>query len=81
MELYYTDNDTEILDLMADNGIALDDNADRVLSFLLDGNLHLVLYCSAPGDKGFMMYRIDAISENWDRLSELKQDYISCSLV
>jgi hypothetical protein len=71
--IYVSQNDREILDYITDAGIKhSDDNKDRVFTFLFNDHFHLVIFFSSPGDKGFIMFRIDDIRENLKEVKNLK---------
>ena len=71
--IYVSQNDLEILDYITDAGIKqLDDNNDRVFTFLFNDHYHLVIFFSAPGDKGFIMFRINDIRDNIKEVKNLK---------
>ncbi|HWD88292.1 MAG TPA: hypothetical protein VG367_09215 [Mucilaginibacter sp.] len=71
--IYVSQNDLEILDYITYAGIKHpDDNSDRVFTFLFNDHYHLVIFFSSPGDKGFIMFRIDDIRDNLKEVKNLK---------
>ncbi|MCR8560479.1 hypothetical protein KXD93_22685 [Mucilaginibacter sp. BJC16-A38] len=71
--IYVSQNDHEILDYITDAGIKhSDDDSDRVFTFLFNDHFHLVIFFSSPGDKGFIMFRIDDIRNNLKEVKNLK---------
>lgn len=72
-KIYFTNNDSEIIDYIIDAGYKHDDdNTDRVVTFFYDNSYHLVLFFATPGDKGFIMYKIENIKSNLSELKNLK---------
>jgi hypothetical protein len=58
-------NDLEIIDLITDAGIKHDDdNTNRVLTFFLNDNFHLLTYFATKGDKGFILFLIEDYRNN-----------------
>ena len=64
-KIKFIDNDLEIIDLITDAGIKhIDDNTNRVLTFLLNDNFHLLTYFATKGDKGFIILKIEDYRNN-----------------
>jgi hypothetical protein len=61
--LYLTRNESDIIDCLVDHHeMPTDFEENHVISFFNDTDLHLVLYFSKQGDKGFQMYVIKDFS-------------------
>lgn len=79
-KIYFTQDDIEILDYITDVGINhVDDNTSRIFTFFFNNHYHLVLFFATPGDKGFVMFRIDDIRNNIKEVTNLKmalQDFL-----
>jgi hypothetical protein len=61
--LYVTNNEVEILDLMVDtNNMFYNYSKNKVVSFIHEQNYHLVLYNAQSNDRGFTMYSIHNLS-------------------
>lgn len=72
-KIYVTLDDHEIIDYITDAGFKHDDdNMHRIFTFFYNKSYHLVLYFATPGDKGFLMYKIDDIRNNMHELQNLK---------
>jgi hypothetical protein len=73
-KIYVSQDDHEIIDYITDAGIRhTDDDQHRVFTFLLNDNYHLVIYFASPGDKGFLMFKIDDIKNNISEVGNLKK--------
>jgi hypothetical protein len=65
-------DDLKIVNFLADLGVKLDDESNRVLTFFQNGNFYLVFYFSKDGDRGFIMYEVLEILDNLHELIEVK---------
>lgn len=66
------DEDMLVVDFLTDLDFKLDDENNRVLTFFHNQNFYLILYFSAIGDRGFMMFQINKILDNLYELANLK---------
>lgn len=72
-KIYFTQNDEEIIDYITDAGHKHDDDeTHRVTTFFHNNSYHLILFFATPGDKGFIMFKIDDIKDNLSELKNLK---------
>lgn len=76
--LYITNRDMEIIDVLVDNGAFFKDlSRSQVTSFMQGEDFHLVLYFADDYDRGFTMYVVERFSEHVDDLSFLSETFDS----
>jgi hypothetical protein len=71
--LYVTNNEVNILDLLVDTGnMIYDYSKNKVLSFMNGRDFYLVLYNSQEDDRGFTMYSVEDFCEHEEDLVLLR---------
>ncbi|RYZ90615.1 MAG: hypothetical protein EOP04_03385 [Proteobacteria bacterium] len=68
----HLDDDEQILDFLTDVDLRFTDfDADRVTSFHVITDYHLLLFSSKEGDKGFHLFTVDNVKRNLQDLKSL----------
>ena len=74
----HIDQDEEILDLLTDVDVRFTEfDADRITSFYVGTNYHLLLFFSKEGDKGFHLFTVENFKYNLSDLNALKEYLIN----
>jgi hypothetical protein len=70
--LYISDDELEIIDLLVDNGqMPLAFTKDQSICFLQNNNFILVLFFTSKDDRGFQLFEVSDFKENRETMYQL----------